>query len=211
MSISLSRTSGRTLREEEIYEAADAITVPSSFAARSFVNMGLPAEKIHRIPYGVRLERFHRVGEPDAGSSRFSSPVPSGYAKEFPICWRPLRRLSHPKKRLRMAGAIQPDIRDVLARLPQKNVEFLGTVSQERMVELMSTSHVMVLPSIEEGLALVQGQALACSCRSLRRLTPGLRTCLPTESKDSSCLFAIPTPWPPVCSSSRKIHHFSNE
>ncbi len=28
----------------------------------------------------------------------------------------------------------------------------------------MSTSHVMVLPSIEEGLALVQGQALACGC-----------------------------------------------
>src|SRR5256885_10308357 len=28
----------------------------------------------------------------------------------------------------------------------------------------MSRSHVMVLPSIEEGLALVQGQALACGC-----------------------------------------------
>jgi starch synthase len=32
------------------------------------------------------------------------------------------------------------------------------------MPELMSTSHLMVLPSIEEGLALVQGQALACGC-----------------------------------------------
>jgi glycosyltransferase involved in cell wall biosynthesis len=28
----------------------------------------------------------------------------------------------------------------------------------------MSTSHVLVLPSIEEGLALVQGQAMACGC-----------------------------------------------
>ena len=28
----------------------------------------------------------------------------------------------------------------------------------------MSRSHVMVLPSIEEGLALVQAQALACGC-----------------------------------------------
>jgi glycosyltransferase involved in cell wall biosynthesis len=28
----------------------------------------------------------------------------------------------------------------------------------------MSSIHVMVLPSIEEGLALVQGQAMACGC-----------------------------------------------
>ena len=28
----------------------------------------------------------------------------------------------------------------------------------------MSSSHVMVLPSIEEGLALVQAQAMACGC-----------------------------------------------
>ena len=43
-------------------------------------------------------------------------------------------------------------------------MEFLGVVGQERLAELMSTSHVMVLPSIEEGLALVQGQAMACGC-----------------------------------------------
>jgi glycosyltransferase involved in cell wall biosynthesis len=28
----------------------------------------------------------------------------------------------------------------------------------------MSRSHVLVLPSVEEGLALVQGQAMACGC-----------------------------------------------
>src|SRR6185437_9794648 len=50
------------LREEQIYETADAITVPSNFAARSFVEQGLPAEKIKVIPYGVRLERFTRTG-----------------------------------------------------------------------------------------------------------------------------------------------------
>src|SRR6185312_304315 len=44
------------------------------------------------------------------------------------------------------------------------NVEFIGVVKQDRLAELMSTSHLMVLPSLEEGLALVQGQALACGC-----------------------------------------------
>ena len=59
---------------------------------------------------------------------------------------------------------MHPDVASVLDRLPTTDVEFLGPVSQERLVELMSTSHVMVLPSIEEGLALVQGQAMACGC-----------------------------------------------
>ena len=40
----------------------------------------------------------------------------------------------------------------------------MGAVSQERLRELMSASHALVLPSIEEGLALVQAQALACGC-----------------------------------------------
>jgi starch synthase len=33
-----------TVREEAIYQQADAITVPSHFVAQSFVQMGVPAE-----------------------------------------------------------------------------------------------------------------------------------------------------------------------
>jgi alpha-maltose-1-phosphate synthase len=153
-----------TLREEQIYETADAITVPSSFAAKSFVEMGLPAEKIRRIPYGVRLERFRRIGEPDPERFEVLFAGSVGLRKGVPYLLEAFAQLPHLKKRLRLVGAVQSDIRTVLPRLPQQSVEFLGTVSQERMAELMSTSHVMVLPSIEEGLALVQGQALACGC-----------------------------------------------
>src|SRR5206468_9878738 len=35
-----------TQREETIYEAADLITVPSTFAARSVVEIGIPAKKV---------------------------------------------------------------------------------------------------------------------------------------------------------------------
>jgi glycosyltransferase involved in cell wall biosynthesis len=46
-------------------------------------------------------------------------------------------------------------------------VEFLGHIPQPELKQLMSRSHVMVLPSIEEGLALVQAQALACGCPAI--------------------------------------------
>ncbi|GGA58491.1 hypothetical protein GCM10011507_07320 [Edaphobacter acidisoli] len=151
-------------REEEIYQMADAITVPSRFAARSFVEMGLPPEKVHVIPYGVRLENFRRTAEPAPGRFDVLFAGAAGLRKGVPYLLEAFSRLRHTAKRLRFAGDIRPDIKHVLERLPREHVEFLGPVSQPRLAELMSTSHVMVLPSIEEGLALVQGQAFACGC-----------------------------------------------
>ena len=162
-----------TLREERIYEMADAITVPSSFAARSFIESGVPAKKIWVIPYGVRLEQFGKLGDPpdDRFQVLFAGAV--GLRKGFPYLLEAFAKLKRTNKLLRVAGALQPEMKRVLERLPRENVEFLGNVSQRRLAELMSTSHVMVLPSIEEGLALVQGQALACGCPVLASTNTG--------------------------------------
>ena len=153
-----------THREEEIYRVANAITVPSSFAARSFVEMGVPTHKIHIIPYGVRLEHFRKIAQ--APDDRFEVLFAGGVGlrKGVPYLLQAFAALNHPRKRLRVAGSIQSEIRSLLSQLPQTNVEYLGSVPQSRLIDLMNTSHVMVLPSIEEGLALVQGQALACGC-----------------------------------------------
>lgn len=153
-----------TEREEEIYNLADAITVPSQFAARSFVDQGVPANKVHVIPYGVRLENFRQTSPPPTGGFQVLFAGAVGLRKGFPYLLEAFSKVRHPAKLLRVAGAIQPEIRSLLDRLPRDKVEFLGVVGQERLAELMSTSHVMVLPSIEEGLALVQGQAMACGC-----------------------------------------------
>ena len=153
-----------TVREEAIYAQADAITVPSSVAARSFVEMGVPAAKVHTIPYGVRLENFHPVGEPPQDEFRVLFAGAAGLRKGIPYLLQAFSELRHPRKRLVIAGQMQEDLRDVLPKCPQEKVEFLGAVPQARLVELMSASHALVLPSIEEGLALVQAQALACGC-----------------------------------------------
>lgn len=152
------------LREEAIYASADQITVPSHFAARSFVESGVSADKLTVIPYGVRLEKFSPLGKPEV--SRFDVLFAGSVSlrKGVPYLLQAFAKLTHSAKRLRIAGAMHPDMANVLDRLPKEQVDFLGPVNQERLRELMSTSHVLVLPSIEEGLALVQGQALACGC-----------------------------------------------
>jgi glycosyltransferase involved in cell wall biosynthesis len=151
-------------REEIEYAQADAITVPSEFARRSFVEMGVAPEKLHKIPYGVRLDRFRPVAEPakDCFEVLFVGSV--SLRKGFPYLLQAFAQLRHPHKRLRIVGGLSREIGRILPRLPQENVEFVGHISQEQLPAVMSSSHVMVLASIEEGLALVQAQALACGC-----------------------------------------------
>lgn len=153
-----------TRREEAIYAACDAITVPSTMAARSFAEMGVPRDKVHVIPYGVRLESFRPTAEPSADMFDVLFAGSVGLRKGVPYLLEAFARLRHPHKRLRIVGAIQEDIRALLPKLPMENVEVLGSLPQPELAALMSRSHVLALPSIEEGLALVQAQAMACGC-----------------------------------------------
>jgi glycosyltransferase involved in cell wall biosynthesis len=43
-------------------------------------------------------------------------------------------------------------------------IQVRGHVPQEKLKEILSASHALVLPSVEDGLGLVQVQALACGC-----------------------------------------------
>ena len=153
-----------TRREEAIYAVADAITVPSSFARRSFLEMGTPPEKVHVIPYGVRLEQFTPMADPpqDVFSVLFAGSV--GLRKGVPYLLEAFAALQAPRKRLRIVGAVQEDLKGVLEKLPRADVDLLGPLPQPELAAWMSRSHVLVLPSIEEGLALVQAQAMASGC-----------------------------------------------
>ncbi|HUZ04871.1 MAG TPA: glycosyltransferase, partial [Acidobacteriaceae bacterium] len=151
-------------REEQQYAVADCITVPSQFAARSFVTEGLPAEKIRVIPYGVRLDNFHPQGELDPEQFNVIFAGQISLRKGVPYLLEAFARLRHPRKRLRMVGALQPEMRALLPKLPLDQVELIGVVPRSQLASYLSTSDVLVLPSIEEGLALVQGEAMACGC-----------------------------------------------
>jgi starch synthase len=163
-------------REETIYAAADAITVPSSVARRSFLQMGIPPEKVHVIPYGVRLDRFKPAEKlpPDFSDTfevLFAGQI--GLRKGVPYLLEAFARLRHSRKRLTLARAVPSDFRDVLARLPTEHVTIAGDISRTELAALMARSHVLVLPSVEEGLALVQGEAMACGCPVLATTATG--------------------------------------
>lgn len=151
-------------REEAIYAIADAITVPSDVARRSFLTQGIAAEKVHVIPYGVRLDKF-TPGE--ARSTETFEVLFAGQIslrKGIPYLLEAFAQLRHPNKHLTLAGTVQDDIRQLLTKLSTERVTFVGSLPQTELAAHMARSHVLALASVEEGLALVQGQALACGC-----------------------------------------------
>ncbi|MBC8057622.1 MAG: glycosyltransferase family 4 protein [Rhizobiales bacterium] len=153
-------------REEAEYAIADLITVPSTCVRDTFVARGLPPQKVKVLSYGVDLERFRPVATPAEG--RFDVLFVGGVSlrKGLPYLLGAFRALRHPHKRLRIAGSADAAVVERLRELGllTDDVTMLGHVPQPELKALMSGSHVLVLPSVEEGLAMVMAQALACGC-----------------------------------------------
>lgn len=151
-------------KEEREYDGADLITVPSGFAERSFIESGVPAAKLRRIPYGGRLDRFKPQGSPAKESFQVLFVGHVSLRKGVPYLLEAFARFDHPNKRLRLIGSVDPAIEPLLAKLPSEEVEFLGAVPNTDLSRHYSESQVLVLPSIEEGLAMVMAEAMASGC-----------------------------------------------
>ncbi len=166
-----------TLREEEIYAIADAITVPSSFALQSYLAMGVPRRKLHVIPYGAELDQLQTSTESPRDSVNDSFNILFAGAvslrKGVPYLLEAFAQLKAPGKRLRLAGSIDPDIKQVLGKFATDGVEILGPLSRTELTALMRDSDVLVLPSIEDGFGLVMAEAMACGCTIISSTNTG--------------------------------------
>jgi len=153
-----------TLREEEIFAVADALTVGSSFAARTYLEAGIPAAKMNVIPLGVRLENFTKTVETPAGSFNVLFAGQISLRKGVPYLLEAFARLRHPNKRLYFAGHVNASVKQILGRMPLDNVKFMGILPPQELAATMGRSHALVLPSVEDGFGMVMAQAMACGC-----------------------------------------------
>jgi glycosyltransferase involved in cell wall biosynthesis len=147
-------------RELEEYESCDLIMVPSQFAYRTFVQNGVPPSKLRLHPFGVDLSIFHPVAPRD-DTFRVLFVGQIGIRKGIPYLLEALAPLKLPHFELVLAGAILPEVRGILARY-QGRFRHLGVIPHSKLPEVYSRASILVLPSIEEGLAYVQGEAMAC-------------------------------------------------
>ncbi|MFY8094277.1 MAG: glycosyltransferase family 4 protein [Niveispirillum sp.] len=148
-------------RELAEYDSADAITVPSGFVRDSFITRGVPADKLILVPYGGDLSRFRPLGEKDR-DFRILFVGQLAIRKGLSYLLQAVRRAALPGAKLVLAGLEQPETATLLARETGLPVERLGVLRGDDLVREMSRASVLVLPSVEEGLAMVMAEALAC-------------------------------------------------
>ena len=145
------------------YDAADAIMVPSHFVYRSFLEMGIAADRLHVVPFGVNLSTWRPVAPRDP-RFRILFVGQLSVRKGLHYLLQAVRRADLPDVTLVLVGAAQPETEALLARFPVARIERIGPLPRTDVAAQMSRASVLVLPSIEEGLALVQAEAMACGC-----------------------------------------------
>ena len=160
-------------KEEAEYQAADVVALPSDFCYRSFVAKGVAPEKLRVIPYGGRLDRFSPVAQPEPESFTVLFVGGVSIRKGVPYLLEAFKALKHPNKKLKIIGAVQDEMREILRSQPLENVSFLGIVPNADLAKHYSTADVMVLPSLEEGLAYVMAEAMACGCPVIASVNTG--------------------------------------
>jgi alpha-maltose-1-phosphate synthase len=153
-------------REEAEYAEADLITVPSIFAYRSFIEQNIPAVKLCLLPYGVDVSRFQPVAEPAEGHFDVLFVGAMSLQKGVQYLVQAYQKIKHPNKSLSFVGAPSAEL---MATLQQRglwpaDIKVLGHVPQTELKNIMSRSHVLVLPSIQDGFGMVMAQAMACAC-----------------------------------------------
>lgn len=150
-------------RETAEYAEADAILVPTRYVKGTFVTRGVAAEKVRVAPYGVELSRFYPEGSPPSDTFEVLHVGVLSIRKGIPDLLAAFERFDHPRKRLTLVGGPTAETAEIVARaVATGRVVATGAVSRDEVRRRMSQSHVLVLASVEEGMALVQAQALAC-------------------------------------------------
>ena len=147
-------------RELQEYTECDVITTPSHFTYNSFLRKGVPKKKLVTIPYGTDLRLFRPIAKED-DIFRVIYVGAISLRKGIPYLLKALSELRLSKFELWLIGGMDPEVKPLLVKF-KDSYRYLGVIPRTELYKYYSQGTVFVIASIEEGLALVQAQAMAC-------------------------------------------------
>ena len=153
------RTVEKELKE---YEEADFISIPSTFVKNSFLEYGVPEQKLFLNPYGAGTY-FHPV-ETDFPKDVFrvlylgSLTIQKGLIYLFEA----LHQLEIPGMEAWFIGKIDDEMKSTVEKFARPNWKFFGFINHYELPKYISACDVAVQPSLQEGLSMVIPQLLSC-------------------------------------------------
>jgi glycosyltransferase involved in cell wall biosynthesis len=161
--------------------------VISESTADDMVDRGIPRENVEIIHCGIDADLYNnKKGYP---KYNFPSVLYLGRIKKYKSVQHLLSafelvRKDIPESRLAIVGAgdYLPNLKEQARNSGLGDaVEIPGFVSEDKKVEYLCRSHVMVYPSLKEGWGLTNIEANSCGTAVVAANTPGLRDSVKPE------------------------------
>jgi glycosyltransferase involved in cell wall biosynthesis len=151
------------IKDEEIALADHVVTV-SELARQTYLDAGVPAEKVHAVPLGADLGLF----SPDGSGPEKGRPFTFLFSgatirrKGFDLLLDAFDRAAaeRPEARLRIVGP-RGDLGHLLAGQDPDRVAFLGPRTQSELAAELRQADVLVLPSRNDSFGMVVAEAMA--------------------------------------------------
>ncbi len=147
-------------KELQEYQKVDYISIPSTFVERTFLEKGIPQKKLIKVPYGVDLSSFKQVPKQD---NIFRVIFSGGICirKGAHYLLQAFSELQLSNAELILIGSMNDEMKPFLEKY-KGTYNWIGHKPQSELYQYYSKGSVFILPSLEEGLAMVQLQAMAC-------------------------------------------------
>jgi D-inositol-3-phosphate glycosyltransferase len=152
--------------EEQEYVLSDRLLCPSDFVLQTFLDAGFPREKLARHQYGFDDKIYTSAGASQGAGPGLAMLFVGGVAPRKGLhyaleAW--LASPVHTNGTFLIAGEFIPGYAEKLGPLlAHPSIHRLG--HRTDVADLMKKSDILVLPSIEEGSALVTSEARGCGC-----------------------------------------------
>jgi glycosyltransferase involved in cell wall biosynthesis len=177
------RVTQKALKE---YEESDFIFSLSQYVTKTFIDFGVSPQKMVTVPSGIEIDRF----QPGKKSDDVFRIIYCGalcIKKGTHLLLKAFHELNLPSSELLLIGRVFDEMEVFLSKY-SRNVRHIPYVINSNLNNYYSQGTVFVLPSLEEGLAKVTMESMACGLPVIASEHTGARDVI-TEGKDG---FMIP-------------------
>lgn len=161
-------------KELKEYEAVDYITLPSSFAYKSFVKKGFRVKKLFLNFLGVELNQFPFKRKKTGDDKLIIGNVGTlSKQKNVEAIIKVILSINQLDKfQLVLAGPVEhQSFSTKLLDFPF--VDYKGKIPQKDLYKIYQKIDLFIINSVQEGMAMVQIQAMSCGCPIISTVNSG--------------------------------------